>query len=81
MAIRPPVITPDGKISKEVTFLIVDKTDKIVGAVFNNKDKMIIEFLDKVSPIIIWHKEEKRFEFDAEIFSRDPKEALNKIVK
>jgi hypothetical protein len=78
---RPAVLTSEGKLSENVKYLITDRSRKnIVGVVINNEEKIIIEFFDKVSPIITFDKKGKKFDFDAEIFKGDPKAILNKLL-
>jgi soluble P-type ATPase len=78
--LRPSILTADGKLSKNVKYLIKDLSDRIVGVVLVIPDeKIIIEFLDRFSPIIVYDKTARQLQLDAEIFSGDPKVVLNRI--
>jgi hypothetical protein len=81
MVVRPPVLTPDKKLSDKVKYVIRDRIDNIVGVVFSDEEKLIIEFFDRIAPIIVFDKRTKQFNVDAEIFFIDPKPVLNRLIK
>jgi folate-dependent tRNA-U54 methylase TrmFO/GidA len=80
MVVRPPVLTPDKKLSDKVKYVIRDRVDNIVGVVFSDEEKLIIEFFDRIAPIIVFDKRTKEFIFDAEIYEKDPKPVLNRLL-
>lgn len=76
--IRPAIIE-DGKWSKYVKGVIRDLNNKIIGVVINKDEKLIIEFFDEISPIIIYDKKNKKFMITFESFPINPKEYFEKL--
>jgi hypothetical protein len=78
---RPPIFTEDMKLSDEVKFIIKDRQENVVGVIFSDEEKMIIEFFDKVSPMIVFDKKTKEFSIETEVFVKDPKPIIQRLIK
>jgi hypothetical protein len=76
---RPPIFTEDMKLSDEVKFIIKDRQENVVGVIFSDEEKMIIEFFDQISPMIVFDKKTKEFSVETEVFVKDPKPIIQKL--
>ena len=81
MVTRPPILTKDLKLSEDVKYIIIDRNKNVVGVIFLDEEKMIIEFLDKLSPMIVLDKKTKEFSIETEFFVKDPKPIIQKLLK
>ena len=80
---RPNILTKDGKLSDNVGGFIIDRAGKTIGVILvdNALDNLIIQFMSKNSPTIIYNRVEDKAEVFFEEFPADPKRVLNKFVK
>jgi hypothetical protein len=85
---RPPILKSTNEFSEFVKGFIIDKNGELVGLVLSRGNLSFIQFLvgkkEKkmiVTPLIVWDKEKREVDIDAEVFYNSPKEFLNKIYK
>lgn len=71
----------DGKLSEAVKGFIVERSGKVIGMVLFDFDRLIIEFLAKDSPMIIYDKTTGKTDVYHEPYVADPKRVLKKLVK
>jgi len=78
---RPNILDKDGKLSENVKGFIVDRRGELIGLVLSDFDRLIIEFLGKKSPMIVFDKRRDETEIVFEEFPIDPRRVLRKFIK
>ncbi len=81
MTKRPPILTKNGKLHENVKGLIFDRNKKLIGVVLVTEKNMIIEFFfGKACPVIVYDKKTKKFDLDAELFPKNPRNYVEKKI-
>jgi len=80
---RPNILTKDGTLSENVGGFIIDRNGEVIGVVLVDMklDNLIIQFMTKNSPMIIYNRVEDKAEVFFEEFPADPKRVLKNFVK